>query len=156
MKWGLYSAFFMVSTVKFMFAPFGGVSAHLTFWETYFSCVSGALFSAAIFYFSSEWFLKRAHRKRVEKYKASIASGNPLKYKKKFTRMNKFIVRVKHRFGIIGVSLYAPFFLSVPGGSIIAAKFYGKDKRTFPLIATGMFVNGLITTGIHYGWAYLF
>jgi hypothetical protein len=54
------------------------------------------------------------------------------------------------RLGIVGISFYAPFFLSVPIGSIISAKFFGKDKRTFPLIVLGIGVNGLITTGLAY------
>ena len=39
-------------------------------------------------------------------------------------------------------------FLSIPIGSIISAKFFGKDNRTFPLIVLGIGINGLITTGI--------
>jgi hypothetical protein len=112
--------------------------------------VSGALFSATIFYFSSEFFMIRAHKKRKELVRISIETGIPLKPKRKFTGMNKFIVRIKRRLGIIGVSMYAPLFLSVPIGTIIAAKFYGKEKRTFPLIVAGTFINGGITTGIAY------
>lgn len=148
MHWHLYLTFFGFSTIKFLFTPFGGPAAGLSFIETYVSCVSGGLFSAFIFYFSSEFFMIRAHKKRQELIRKSIETGIPLKPKKKFTGMNKFIVRIKRRLGIIGVTMYAPLFLSVPIGTIIAAKFYGKEKRTFPLIAVGMFVNGAITTGI--------
>lgn len=139
--------------IKFLFAPFGGRLADLNFFETYLSCVAGAIFSAAIFYYSSEFFLKRARQKRHDLHASGKVEETP---KRKFTRMNKFVVRIKRRFGIVGVSMYAPLFLSVPIGSIIAAKFYGKDRRTFLLIVLGMVVNGLITTGIHYGSSYLF
>jgi len=155
MNWGIYAGFFGLSMIKFLFAPFGGVAAQLTFIETYLACVAGAVFSAAIFYYSSEYFLKRAHNKRVDERVRAEAMGVTLPVKKKFTRTNKSIVRIKRRLGIIGISMYAPLFLSVPIGSIITAKFYGKDKRTFPLIVLGMFVNGAITTGITYGAAYL-
>jgi len=64
--------------------------------------------------------------------------------------MNKFIVRIKHSIGIIGVCFYAPLFLSIPGGSIIAAKFYGHDRRAFPLIVLGIGVNGIILTSLAY------
>ena len=155
MRWGIYAGFFGFSMIKFLFTPFGGVAAKLSFLETYVCCVSGAIVSAAIFYYSSEFFMKRAHLKRKRLQQEALEQGIPLKEKRKFTRMNKLVVRIKRRFGIVGVSMYAPLFLSVPIGSIITAKFYGKDRRTFPLILFGMFVNGGITTGIHYGTAYL-
>lgn len=156
MKWHLYISFFGFSTIKFLFTPFGGPGAKLTFLETYVSCVAGGIFSATIFFFASEYFMIRAHKKRKEMIRKFKEEGIPMKQKKKFTRMNKLIVWIKFRFGIIGVSMYAPLFLSVPIGSIIAAKFYGKDKRTFPLILLGMGVNGGITTGIAYGIGSLF
>ena len=132
MLWGKYIGFFGFSMIKFLFTPFGGPKAGLTFIETYAVCVAGALLSAAIFYFSSEFFLIRAHKKRKEMVRKSIETGIPLKQKKKFTKTNKLIVRIKHKLGIIGVAFYAPLFLSIPIGTIITAKFYGKEKRTFP------------------------
>lgn len=150
MHFGYYISFFLVSTIKFLFAPFGGPKSGLSFLETYISCVAGAIFSAAVFYYASEIFMKKAHEKRVRLMKEAEEKGMEYKAKKKFTKTNKFIVRLKHRFGIYIVSMYAPLFLSVPLGSIITAKFYGKEKKTFPLIVLGMFINGLITTGIAY------
>lgn len=147
MLWGKYIGFFGLSMIKFLFTPFGGPKAGLSFIETYIVCVTGALLSAAIFFYSSEYFLIRAHKKRKELILKSIETGIPLKPKKKFTKTNKLIVRIKHKLGIIGVAFYAPLFLSIPIGSIITAKFYGKEKRTFPLIVLGIGINGIITTG---------
>jgi len=153
---GKYIAFFLLSTVKFMFAPFGGPAADLSFIETYMCCVGGGILSAAFFYFLSEYFMKRSHAKRMHLYREAAIKGIILPVKKKFTKFNKFIIRTKRSFGIYGIAMYAPFFFSVPIGSIIAAKFYGTDKRTFPLIIFGMFFNGAITTGIAYFFGYLF
>lgn len=150
MLWGKYIGFFGFSMIKFLFTPFGGPKAGLSFIETYIVCVAGALLSAAIFFFSSEYFLKRAHKKRKELILKSLETGIPLKQKKKFTKTNKLIVRIKHKLGIMGVAFYAPLFLSIPIGTIITAKFYGKEKRTFPLIILGIGINGVITTGIAY------
>lgn len=149
MNWGAYLGFFGLAMIKFLFAPFGGPLAKLTFIETYLSCISGAIFCAIIFYFSAEFFMIRAHKKRKLLIQQAKEKGVELKHKKAFTKTNKAIVRMK-RLGIVGICFYAPFFLSVPIGSIISAKFFGKDKRTFPLIVIGIGVNGLITTGLAY------
>lgn len=149
MNWGAYLGFFGLAMIKFLFAPFGGPLAKLTFFETYLSCISGAIFCAIIFYFSAEFFMIRAHKKRKLLIQQAKEKGIELKRKKAFTKTNKAIVRMK-RLGIIGICFYAPFFLSVPVGSIISAKFFGKDKRTFPLIVLGIGINGLITTGLAY------
>ncbi len=150
MQWHFYFTLFSLSMIKFMFAPFGGPAMKLNYLETYLSCISGAFVAAFIFYFSSEFFMIRAHKKRQAALQASITNGTPLKYKPKFTRFNKLIVKLKRRFGIYGIAFYAPLFLSVPLGSIVTAKFYGKEKRTFPLILLGICINGAITTGLAY------
>lgn len=133
-----------------MFAPLGGPPLKLTFLETYLTCTGGAIFSAVIFYFSAEFFLKRARRKRHELSETTKLTGEKLATKRMFTRTNKFIVRIKKSLGIIGTSFWLPFFLSIPLGSIVTAKFYGKQKKTFPLILIGIFLNALITTTISY------
>lgn len=150
MNFALYTSFFLLSTIKFLFTPFAGPASGLSFFETYFSCVAGAVFSAAFFYFASEFFMKRSIKKHAEKVRMALEKGEKIIEKKKFTKTNKFIVKIKRRFGIYGVSLFAPLFLSVPIGTIITAKFFGHLKQTFPLIVMGMFMNGLLTTGLAY------
>ena len=150
MKFGILTSLFFLSTVKFMFAPFGGPHLKLTFFETYLACAGGAIFSASIFYFSAEYFLKRARQKRHANSEKAKAEGKILIPKKNFTYTNKFIVRIKKSLGIIGTCFWIPFFLSIPLGSIVTAKFYGKKKKTFPLMLVGIFLNALITTTMSY------
>ena len=76
--------------------------------------------------------------------------GLEFKERKNFTRMNKFIVRIKRSLGIYGISFYVPLFLSIPIGSIIVAKFYGKFKKTFPLVILGIAMNATILTTLAY------
>jgi hypothetical protein len=54
------------------------------------------------------------------------------------------------RFGKIGICFFAPLFLSIPLGSIISAKFYGKDNNTFLFIFVGLLLNGALTTFLAY------
>ena len=150
MNWGLLSTVFLLATVKFMFAPSTGCGLGLPFWETYLTAAAGGTFGAAIFYYSSELLLKYSHKKKLGKREEMEKNGIPFIPKKKFTKTNRFIIRLKRTLGIYGICFWAPFFLSVPIGSIIVAKFYGHLKKTFPLIVIGMFLNALIMTSLSY------
>ncbi len=150
MNWGLYFAFFFFSMIKFMFAPFGGPAAGLNFFETYFSCVAGAIFCGVIFYFSADYFLTRAKKKKEAAYDLAVKEGRAIVRKKNFTKLNKGIVKLKRNIGKFGICYLTPLVCSVPVGSLICAKFYGKDKSTFPLIVLGIGINGFVTTGLAY------
>ena len=131
-----------------MFAPLAGPGLELSFLETWAACCVGAIVSSAIFFFSANYFMIRSVKKNEKKKQELLAKGLPIPFKKKFTRMNKFVVRMKRSIGIIGISFWAPFFLSIPLGSIITAKFYGDNKKTYPLINLGIFLNGVIMTSV--------
>ena len=122
----------------------------LSFLETYLSVASGGIFFAAIFFYSANYFMRRARLKREQLRKEHLEKGIEFVEKRKFTWINRKVVWVKMTLGIYGTALWVPLFLSVPLGSIVTAKFFGKDKRTFPLIVVGMFLNCAITTGIVY------
>jgi hypothetical protein len=49
---------------------------------------------------------------------------------KVFTKMNRFLVRVKKYFGITGIAICAPLFLSIPLGSFVAIRFFGDRHKT--------------------------
>jgi hypothetical protein len=60
------------------------------------------------------------------------------------------IIRLKRSFGKIGVCFIAPSLLSIPLGTIIVAKFYGKEKDTYLWVFIGIVLSGLITTSLAY------
>lgn len=133
-----------------MVAPFAGPLAKLSFFETYFSCVAGAIFFSALFYYAAEFFMKRAKLKRISEIRFALENHLQIKRKRNFTKLNKFIVHIKKRFGFYVISMFAPLFLSVSLGSIVVAKFYGYRKDTFFYIIIGNCISGFVTTSIAY------
>lgn len=150
MQWVALSTVFLTAMVKFMFSPALGPALDLSYIETYISNAAGALVSMTVFYFAAEFFLKRSHQKKVKKYQEALDAGMTPAPKKVFTKRNKVIIRIKNRIGIIPFAFWAPFFLSIPVGSIITAKFFGKRKMTFPLMIAGVFLNNTITVSFVY------
>ena len=73
-------------------------------------------------------------KQRAQVLEAYLKSGEEIKRKKPFTLFNKSIVWIKRNIGIYGITFLAPLLLSIPVGSIVCAKFYGKQKQTFPLM----------------------
>jgi membrane protein YqaA with SNARE-associated domain len=150
MAWGSLLTVFFTATVKFMFAPFAGNGMGLPFWETFLAAFAGGTFGSAVFYFFSESVMKISHNQKVKKHEELERKGIAIPVKKKFSKTNKFIIRIKHKLGMYGICFWAPFLLSVPIGSIVVAKFYGKLHKTFPLVILGMAINSLVMTSIAY------
>ncbi len=150
MNWAVLSSVFLLATFKFMFSAVPGVVGNVPFLHTYLAMISGAIISSGLFYFMAELFMKLSHKRAVKKRLEQEKKGIPVKVKKKFTRINKLIVRIKLRIGIYGIAFWAPLFLSIPIGSAVVAKFYGKKLITFPLMVVGILVNGLLVVYLTY------
>ena len=127
-----------------MFSPVAASAAGLTFLETVLVCISGGVFSAAIFYYGSSYFIKLSLKRKARKYARLKEKGKEVKVPRKFTRTNRWIIRIKRTVGIYGVTWLFPLFLSVPLGTIITAKFYKHQKHTFPLIVIFLVLDCLI------------
>ena len=150
MNWSGYITLSSVATIKFMFSAIPGPAMGLSYIETVASISVGAIFSSAFFYFSSDFFINRAMEKRLKMRLEAEANGLPFAGKKTFSRVNKAIVKLKLRLGKVGICFWAPFLLSVPVGSIVAAKFYGKYSFTFLFILIGIILNSFLTSFIVY------
>ncbi len=147
---------FIFGTFKFLFSHwtiFGmaaGMDLTVDFFDIFIPTTSGAILSMAIFYFSSDFLMERAAKKRKLAYQQAIDTNQTPKLKKKFTRVNKFMVRLKGSLGIYGITLLGPLFLSIPVGSIVCAKFYGDQKKTFPLMLLFMTSYSVLMCSIIY------
>ncbi|MDB4649647.1 hypothetical protein OAF64_06585 [Crocinitomicaceae bacterium] len=150
MNWTGYISLATLATIKFMFSAIPGPALGLNYVETVISIFVGAVISAAFFFFSAEYFMQRAQKKRIKLMQEAHKNGDKIAQKRVFSRMNKGVVRLKLRFGKIGICFWAPFLLSVPVGSIIVAKFYGKYSFTFLYVILGMLINSLLTSFIVY------
>jgi hypothetical protein len=116
------------------------------FWEITISSALGGSFSSFLFYFASERVIS-FQKKRLE---LKALKGN-VKPKRKFTRANKWVVKIKQTFGILGITLLAPLLLSVPVGSMVCAKFYSDNRYTFPLMLLWIGMNSVLLNLLWYG-----
>ena len=114
------------ASVKFLFAPSTVALAGYSFWETVGITIVGGFMGVLFFYFASGWVMKT--------YVNLVPSKKNPKPKKVMTRKNKLIIWVKQNFGIVGLSLITPSLISIPLGSILAARFFSYDKRTVPFL----------------------
>lgn len=151
-----YASLVFFSTWKFMFAPVMGFAYGFSFLETFICCMLGALISSSIFYFGSNYFMQKSLERRVRINKKREAKGKTTRSKKVFTKTNRRIVSVKKSIGIYGACYLFPFFLSIPLGSIITAKFYKHQKKTYFLIILFLTINCLIVTSATYLFNFMF
>jgi hypothetical protein len=143
----VYLSFVLFSTWKFLFTPMAGPAAGLSFLETYLCCLIGGAISAGIFFFGSSYFMARFQEKQVKKEMKARRLGKVYKPKRKFTKSNRSIIRLKRSIGKWGVCWLVPLFFSIPLGSVITAKFYRHQKNTFSWIIFGIIINCSIITG---------
>jgi len=94
--------------------------------------------------------MQKSRTKQLKQVQQQIDKGEKIKFKKRFTWKNRIIVKTKMSIGQVGLSLWVPFFLSVPIGTIIVAKFFRKKRGTFILICIGMLLNAFVMTSLAY------
>lgn len=58
-----------------------------------------------------------------------IRMGRPPKTKKRFTRKNRRLAAVKSRYGLLGIALLTPMFLSIPVGAFLSVRYFHNKKK---------------------------
>jgi hypothetical protein len=124
--WGSILTVFLLCAVK---PGLGGIPAAVfafkfNFPETLIICSAGSF--AGIFSFT---YLIEAILKWLNKF-LDKHFPNRNKNKKVFTWKNRFIIKAKRNFGIIGVSAITPILLSYPLGIFLSIRFFGEHRKT--------------------------
>ena len=135
----------LLSTVKFFFVPFLSINFYnFSFLTSVLINTSGGIIGSTFFFKTSFYFVQKSLKKR----QAKIAAGK-VKPKKKFTKMNRFIVVVKNTMGMYGLALITPALISIPIGSMIAAKYYHlKPKKMLSLIYISSALWAMALSGV--------
>ena len=126
------------SSVKFaMTFPLAIIQFKFNFVETIlWTNVGGALGIYFFAYLSDKliaWW-QRTFRKKRE---SGVRGG---KKKQIFTKKTRRIIRVKQRYGLIGIALITPLLLSIPVGTFLMVRYYHRSRYKFlSLIASNIF-----------------
>lgn len=124
----------LFSATKFFFAPAAIVLAGYDFWTTILiTCLGGGLGFAFFFRFG-------------QLIRTAIQHFFKIKPKKKFTKRNKMIIKLKRTYGLWGLALLTPCFLGIPIGAILASIYYSKQKGAIFVFSLFIFVWAFILT----------
>ena len=123
-EWGQIISVFIASTLKLGIVGVPMAAAFkFSFLKTVLVCGSGGICGSFIFGYLSEevlifwsWLMKKLYPNRPKK--------------KRFTKTNRMLVRIKKYFGITGIALISPLFLSIPLGSFVAVEFFRHKNKT--------------------------
>ena len=146
------SALTVIATamVKFLFAGLVSYGMGHGFWETLIYLAIGSTAGMAIFYFAGtrllEWFRNR-YLDRLRERKAKGLQPKPI-----FTRTNRTIVRVKGRYGLLGLAAFAPPTLSIPITAVLAAKYFRHQRSTLPTLLASVLVWSVILSA---AWSFI-
>jgi hypothetical protein len=116
--WWLFFVIF-----KFIWAPVTmATTTDYLWWEILVITIGGAWLGIIIFYYFGKMII-------------SFFNNKWKRIPRKFTKMNRFVIRVKSKWGLAGlVSIMG--IISVPLCSLIAAAYFQENKRTMPALLT--------------------
>lgn len=121
---------FLLAGVKLLPTPFLAVNVNgFSKFEAFLTVSLGGIFSSVIFFFLSEWLIIKSVERRAKKNgKLGVTNRLPFKIKKS----HRLIIKIKKKFGYIGICAITPTILSVPIGSIVLARLYRHEKMAYP------------------------
>lgn len=140
---------FLLSSIKLLWAPGTAIAAGLKFWEAWLVTSTGGMLGVLVFYNFGHLlfaYLDRLRRRRYQRL------GKVAPVRKSFTRRNRWFVAIKGKFGLIGLAIITPTMLSIPVGSVIAARFFYNNRRTLPYLLLSTL---LWTFALSFFFAYL-
>lgn len=130
MSFAVILSAFLFSGIKLLFTPMALAAAYSDNFQMLFEiaiiCGSGSVFSALIFFFLG---------KGLSKYgKLSTKKSKKINFKR-----NRKIIRIKEKFKLFGTSMTIGI-ISVPLGSILVGKYFGKEKKAIPSLIAASFI----------------
>jgi hypothetical protein len=132
-----------IATVKLAFSPMTSLGLGYSFLEAFLFAAIGGCIGVLFFYRISDWIMKRARLRRLH-HEIAVQHGVAKPRRRRvFTRRNRTIIKVKHGSGLIGLALLTPFVLTIPVGSIIAARFFRHDRRTLPALLSSVVIQAM-------------
>jgi len=130
----------LLSGIKFFFAPLISVGYGYNYFQTILITSVGGIIGILFFFFFSKWLIKQYNKfcpiifagftgKNVDQAK-KILNCEPSNNKKIFTSKSRNIIKLRKKYGYLGIIILTPILLSIPIGAFLAQRYYSKRKST--------------------------
>lgn len=120
----------LTASIKFLYTPPLILAAGYSMWETFWLMVSGGVFGTFVWYYAGDGLVSLI----VAGWKRIRPAKKAPKPKKTFTKRNKLIAKTRMNWGLVGLAVVTPCIISIPVGTLLAARFYRNDWRTLPTL----------------------
>jgi hypothetical protein len=146
----------LLSSVKFIFAFPLSFGYGFNYPQTIGLTTTGGILGLLVFYYLSSGIIKlyeyiKHHTKKTflgkKKHQKLIAEK---KKKSAFTRRNKFIVRLRGKFGMFGIVALTPTIISIPIGSFIIKKYYSSNRLILLYVSISVFVWSVLVSSLYF------
>src|SRR5688572_10111016 len=111
----------LIASVKFLLSPFEAERQGFSFLESFIITTLGGIIGILTFTFLGDIILLAWRYAMSWLFRRSPTDNKP---KRKFTWKNKFIVKTKKKFGLLGIAFITPAIISIPIGTVVANHFF--------------------------------
>jgi hypothetical protein len=119
----LFAATKFAMAIGYMLLP----TTNYNYLEIVITLITGGSTGVIFFYYTSEWVNIQANKLLPKKKK-----------KKVFTKANRRFIKIKNKYGLIGISVLTPILLSIPLGCFLASRFFSKKKFSLLFMIAGI------------------
>jgi hypothetical protein len=119
----LFAATKFAMSLGYMLLP----SVDYSYFEIVITLLTGGTTGIVTFYYATGWLNRMINK--------ILPSKKP---KKKFTKGNRRFIKIKNKYGLIGISMLTPVLFSIPIGCFLASRFYAGKKTTIPIMLIGI------------------
>lgn len=124
--------------VKFVWTPLTLASTtDYVWWEALFITIGGGWLGIVMFFYFGKMIM--SFFSRIRKHKR----------KNKFSKVNRFLIKVKNKYGLMGLASIIAI-ISVPICSLLAAAYFKENKKAVPALFFSVVVWASCLTGIFY------
>jgi len=126
------------SMLKFILGPLGGYAAGLNLVTTILTTVAGMMTVVLLFTFSGNWIRQNIIHRFSKK-------------KSKFSVSNKKFVAIWSKYGLVGVAILTPLFLTPIGGTLLAVSSGSpKEKIIFFMFISAAAWSLIFSSAIYF------
>lgn len=152
--WRLLGVFLM-SGLKLLAAPFLSIHMGFSYSQTLVFTAVGGVAGVWFFYHLSHIILAIYHRyytHRLQPYLQSLTFFKdrflPHTPKRIFSRRSRWIATVRSKYGLLGIIVLTPIFLSIPLGTFLAITYYSKHQHLLAYLAASVVCWTFVLTTI--------